>query len=479
MAPRPQARLTRRNPQARLARELLRTEYGLRNRGRGGTNPADADTIWERLLAELRRLMRPLMGGSRSAPGGGGSAPGGGQGGGTVGGPGNDQVGGQASGQGGGSFDQAGPRPGPGHPGAEHPGPQRPVHEGMALLEQRILQLPAHEREAFEDAVLDLVRNDRKYREAFERSPESMPLVARCAANAYEREMAREAPGASVPSGRDPGARGRDLGARGREPGAPGRDEHPRSRWERPAQVRDVPEVEMTPASPRTGFGAPGPDETTDAFGFQEAERAALAERTTGAGWVPREGSVVDGQGFLAAEHAERTGYFEQSRHTAQDVRSGSDARFPARPEWEPPVSPSSSHATPESPLLDLTAPESPLLDLTSPVSPPRYAATPLSPTPYAATPLSPVPYLTNPLSPLPNQAVPVSPLPGLTTPASPASGSAPVPSPINGDGHRALSDALDTFSGSPSPRSVGSPARSRAVVPSPSAHSTPAPRRA
>ncbi|WP_339130143.1 hypothetical protein WJM95_14580 [Streptomyces sp. f51] len=472
MAPRPPARLTRRNPQARLARELLRTEYGLRNRGRGGTNPADADSIWERLLAELRRLMRPLMGGSRSAPGGGGSAPGGGQGGGTAGGPGNDQGGGPASGQDGGSFDQAGPRPGPGHPGAEHPGPQRPVHEGMALLEQRILRLPAHEREAFEDAVLDLVRNDRKYREAFERSPESMPLVARCAANAYEREMAREAPGAAVPSGRDPGTGGRDPGARGR-------DEHPRSRWERPARIRDVPAAEMTPASPRTGFGAPGPGETTDAFGFQEAERAALAERTTGAGWVPRAGSVVDGQGFLAAEHAERSAHFEQSQDTVRDLRSGSDARFPAHPGLEPPVSPSSSHATPESPLLDLTAPESPLLDLTSPVSPLPYAATPLSPMPYAATPVSPTPYLAAPVSPPQSQAVPVSPLPGRSTPAFPSSVSAPVPSPISGDGHRALSDALDVFSGSPSPRSAGSPARSRAVVPSPSAHSTPAPRRA
>ncbi|MGW0968326.1 hypothetical protein [Streptomyces sp. NPDC002516] len=471
MAPRPPARPTRRNPQARLARELLRTEYGLRNRGRGGTNPADADSIWERLFAELRRLMRPLMGGSRSAPGGGGSAPGGGQGGGPVGGPGNDQAGGQASGQGGGSLEQAGTRPGPGHPGAEHPGPQRPVHEGMALLEQRILRLPAHEREAFEDAVLDLVRNDRKYREAFERSPESMPLVARCAANAYEREMAREAPGAAVPSGRDTGALGPD--------------EHPRSRWERPAQVRDVPAVEMTPASPRTVFGAPGPDETTDAFGFQEAERVALAERTTGAGWVPRAGSVVDGQGFLAAEHAqhaqhaERSATFEQSQDTVRDVRSGSDARFPARPGLEPPVSPSSSHATPESPLLDLTAPESPLLDLTSPVSPLPYAAAPFSPTPYAAAPVSPLPYPASPLSPPQSQAVPVSPLPGRTTPAFQPSVSAPVPSPIGGDGHRALSDALDVFSGSPSPRSVGSPARSRAVVPSPSAHGTPAPRRA
>ncbi|MFE2299437.1 hypothetical protein ACFXAW_14705 [Streptomyces sp. NPDC059445] len=218
-APRGRARPTRGGSRSRLARDLLRTEYGLRNRGTGGTGPADADTVWERLLAELRRLLRTFTGGSRSAPGGGGSGPAPGAGGSAPGGEG-PVAGGTGTvadhGQGGRPVEGPGGGPGDGSfgRGGERSGPAGPVHAGLALLEQRILRLPTPEREAFEDAVLDLVRNNRKYREAFEKSPESMPLVARCATNAYERELAREAPPASVPSGQDPAGRREDEAAR-------------------------------------------------------------------------------------------------------------------------------------------------------------------------------------------------------------------------------------------------------------------------
>ncbi|MFF3889335.1 hypothetical protein [Streptomyces sp. NPDC001914] len=413
MAPRNRARLTKGGPHSRSARDLLRAEYALRNRGRGGTGPADADGIWAQLVAELRRLLRTFTGGSRPAPGGAGPAPGGGQGGGQE----TRQGVGQGIGQGDG-HGVPGSGQGVGRPDGSL-GPGGPVPAGLALLEQRLLRLPAHEREAFEDAVLDLVRNNRKYRKAFEKSPESMPLVARCATNAYERELVREAPGAAVSPGSEPEER------RQGEPA--------RSRWERPAQNRGVPATTVPPSS-GSGFGAPGPDEMTDGHGFEEAERVSLAERTTAATWSPRAESFVDGQGFLAAERAPRVERSERGERSEHDVRMERGTLSPA---------PS---------LLDLpgrAAPVSPLLDPAAP------------------------------LSPLPGQAATVSPLLSRAVPASPPLGSAPVASPISGDGHQALNDSLGLFSRSPAPRSPNAPSRSGTFRPPPAAPNTSAPRSA
>ncbi|MGW3913240.1 hypothetical protein ACWEBX_17235 [Streptomyces sp. NPDC005070] len=339
VAPRNRARLTRGGSPSRLARDLLRTEYGRRNRERGWTGPADADGIWERLVAELRRLLRTFTGGSRSAPGGGGSGPasggggpvsGGGQDDGQETGPGVGRDGGQETGQGGG----------------RRPGPEGPVHagpSGLALLEQRVLRLPTHEREAFEDAVLDLVRNNRKYREAFEQSPESMPLVARWAANAYERELAREAPPASVPSGQDPA---------GRRP-----DEPARSEGERPARDRAVPAI--APSVLDLPSRAASPFLSIPEFPLTTPESPLM---------LPE--SPLTSQASLLTDPA--------------------DGLSPL-PYLASPVSPLPYLASPVSPLLSQTAPVSPLLSQTTPVSPLLEQAAPVSPPLGSAAVASPI----------------------------------------------------------------------------------------
>ncbi|MEU0787135.1 hypothetical protein ABZ341_36955 [Streptomyces sp. NPDC006173] len=348
VAPRSANRLTRRNPGARLARDLLKTEYGLRGQGRGGAGRADGESIWERLAAELRRLLARFTGGSRPAPAGGGSAPGGGEG----------------PGQGDGSSDQAaahgrndaGQTPFTTPPLTGQASSERPVHEGMARLEAQIRRLPAHEREAFENAVLHLVRNDKKYRKAFEKSPESMPLVARCVVDAHLREVAPEVAAA------DKAARQQSPSS----PGAPG--DETRSRWERPAQNLGGPAVDVVPSSSRSGFAAPRPDEMTDGLGFQEADRISLAERTSSATLTPRESDVFAGQSFLAGEHA----YMRR--------QLGDDTLSPAPTDLEPPVSPVLSEATPLSPLPSRAPLMSPLLPEATPVSPLQSQAAPVSP---------------------------------------------------------------------------------------------------
>ncbi|MFF2365146.1 hypothetical protein ACFVU0_20975 [Streptomyces sp. NPDC058122] len=329
VAPRDRARLTRNGSPSRLARDLLRTEYGRRDRGRGGTGPADADGIWERLVAELRRLLRTFTGGSRSAPGGGGSgpAPGGG---------------GPASGGGQGEGQETGPGAGrgdgqeAGQSGGRRPGPEGPVHAGLALLEQRVRRLPTPEREAFEDAVLDLVRNNRKYRKAFEKSPESMPLVARWATDAYERELAREAPPASVPSGQDPAG--------------PRRDEPERSRGERPALNRAVPAVAPSVLD--------------------------LPSRATSP--------------FLSIPESPLTTPESPLTSRASPLPDPSDGLTPL-PYAASPVSPLPYVAIPVSPLLSQSAPVSPLLSQSTPVSPLLGQAVPESPPLGSAAVASPI----------------------------------------------------------------------------------------
>ncbi|MEU8789813.1 hypothetical protein [Streptomyces sp. NPDC048643] len=377
-------RLTRRNPGARLARDLLKTEYGLRNQGPGGAGRADGESIWDRIAAELRRLLDRITGGSRSAPAGGGIAPGGGEGGG----PGGD-----------GSLDQAAApgRGGPGQPPSMAPpapttppvSPERPVHAGMARLEEHIRRLPAHEREAFEDTVLHLVRTDRKYRKAFEKSPESMPLVARCVVNAHLREVAPDVAAADKSARRQPSTR----------QGAPG--DETRSRWERPAQTRSEPAVSLVPPSSRTSFDAPRPDETTDAFSFEAADRTNLAERTSSATLTPRESDLFAGQSFLAAENG------------GPGLRSGDDTFAPA-PGLEPPVSP--------------------LPERSHPVSPVPSDAALVSPLPDHARLASPTVGREALVSPLPSQATPVP-----RSPTFPAS-------PLGPEGHQVLRDTRDAF---------------------------------
>ncbi|MET7981561.1 hypothetical protein [Streptomyces sp. NPDC005281] len=472
-------RLTRRRPEARLARDLLKTEYGLRNRAGGG---ADADSVWERLAAELRRILRRFTGGARSAPGGQGPAPGGGSGsalgGGPEGGPGGESLGRSAvhPGDGLGQTPPTAPAAGP-RPGSENPS----VHEGMALLEERIRRLPPDAREAFEDAVLHLVRTDQKWKKAYEESPESMPAVARYAGRAHLRELGLEAASDRDREGtrRDPNAR-QDSAARQdpsvrqdsaarldpdtrhdpdtRRDGTPRPgDDVLRSRWERPARRLDSSEALGAP-TPRSGFDAPGPDEMTDGHGFQEAERLALAEQTTGATFSPRAGGVTDGHGF---QEAERLALAEQTTGATFSPRAGGvtdghgflaaeRADRAERAEWD--IRPADHTLSSASPGLE----------------------PPVSPMPSRANPLSPSPNLT-PFSPSLDRASPLSPLLDQATPVSPLLGAAPVPSLLSGDGHRALRESPGAFSNSSAPGSTGSPSRSGSVSPVPVRQNPPA----
>ncbi|MET7385582.1 hypothetical protein ACFYPT_29250 [Streptomyces sp. NPDC005529] len=399
VAPRNAKRLTRRNPGARLARDLLKTEYGLRGQDRSGAGRTDGEGIWERLAAELRRLLARFTGGSRPAPAGGGSAPGG-------------QEGGQSDG----SFDPAAATApgGPGQPSPTTPPPTGTapadtlVHTGMARLEERIRRLPAHERETFENAVLHLVRSDKKYRKAFEKSPESMPLVARCAVNAHLREVAPEVAAA------DKAARQRALS----RPGAPG--DETRSRWERPARDLGEPAVDVVPSSSRGSFAAPRPDEMTDGLGFQEAERVSLAERTGTATLTPRESDMFAGHGFLAAQNG------------SLGLGSGDDTLAPAS--GREPVSPLPAEAQLVSPVLGDAAPVSPL--------------------PAHAQPFSPAPDHASLVSPLPERAVPA---PSQQSPVLP-------PSPLSREGHQSLRDTRDAFPTAST--SSGSDATTRSAAP-------------
>jgi hypothetical protein len=188
-------------PEANGARDLLETEYGLRSGARGGgAGSADAG-IWEQMWSALRRILDRVRGRSRSAQAGdsGGSL--------SDGGP----AGGPAGGQEPGPPGQAAPlSTADGWTQAPSAEPQwmspseRSAHERVASLVETVGRLPKLEREAFEDEVLHLVRNDEKWRKAFEESPESMPTVARYAVNAHLREALREVPPEAVPQRGEP-----------------------------------------------------------------------------------------------------------------------------------------------------------------------------------------------------------------------------------------------------------------------------------
>ncbi|MFE7810556.1 hypothetical protein ACFU5P_00900, partial [Streptomyces sp. NPDC057433] len=169
-------RLTKERPEVGLARDLIKTEYRLRDERRdNGRDPTDAAGLWDRLAAELRRLMDRLTGRSQSAatPAGGDHA----------------SVAGREA-------DRTEPwQPVPAQRTAERASETssaQSAHPDMARLGERIGRLSTLQHEAFEDAVLHLVRTDENWKKAFEQSPESMPAVARYAANAYMRESLRD-----------------------------------------------------------------------------------------------------------------------------------------------------------------------------------------------------------------------------------------------------------------------------------------------
>ncbi|CAM5461671.1 hypothetical protein GCM10010261_58700 [Streptomyces pilosus] len=180
-APRRRNRLTRESPEAGLARELISTEYRRRNeRRRRAEGPALATRAWR----ALRDMWRDLTGRSRGVPPSYGAD----------------------TGFPDGAAQEVRPVPGPPGPGpvpGPPAGPPPPPREGrdraLEGIVERIDRLPRERREAFEDAVLHLLRTDRKWRRAYDEDPAGMPWAARCANHAYEREVLREAPGAAGP----------------------------------------------------------------------------------------------------------------------------------------------------------------------------------------------------------------------------------------------------------------------------------------
>ncbi|MFD3732553.1 hypothetical protein [Streptomyces sp. NPDC058632] len=326
-------RLTKERPEVGLARDLIKTEYRLRDERRdNGRDPTGTAGLRDRLAAGLRRLMDRLTGRSQSAatPAGGDYA----------------SVGGREA-------DRSDPWPPvpaqrPAEGPSEMPSAQS-AHPDMARLGGRIGRLSTLQHEAFEDAVLHLVRTDENWRKAFEQSPESMPTVARYAANAYMRESLRE-----TSQGVDPPQRGRtswqddvlrtapvtttnaytDSGtqtdtnastdtaaptltateameaARDRIMAADARQFAAlRERWERPAsrERSDIaPAVAPVVGQDRSSFEAPRQNEMADGQAFQAAQQTQWQRLGTSPTAAPSAQDTFDGQAFRAAEQTRR-----------------------------------------------------------------------------------------------------------------------------------------------------------------------------
>lgn len=270
-------RFARQRPEVRLARDLIETDHRL-GKQRGEEGPADLGTE----IADLwRRLMDRIRGRSAPAPPGGG-------------------VGGGASGGGDGGDRSGYPQ---GEP-QQSAGSGMSVHEErMVRLESQIKKLSPRQHEAFEDAVLNLVRTDKKWQKVFEETPETIPAVVRFAGNAQRRELLRDAP----PTVADLRATA-DL----------------REQWERPAPA--------TGSSIRSGFQGPGQNEFIGGHEFEVTAHTNLRESTTHAASMPRGGELTDGHTFVASQH----------RHLLDDSASESLSvtDFPPMSPVSPPVSP-------------------------------------------------------------------------------------------------------------------------------------------
>ncbi|WP_328582591.1 hypothetical protein [Streptomyces sp. NBC_00370] len=284
-------RFARQRPEVRLARDLIKTDHQL-GKQRGEEGPADLGTE----IADLwRRLMDRIRGRSAPAPAGGGGG-----------------VGGGASGGGdGGGWS--------GYPQGE---PQQSAGAGMSVHEERMIRLESQikklsprQHEAFEDAVLNLVRTDKKWQKVFEESPETIPTVVRFAGNAQRRELLRDAP----PTAADLRATA-DL----------------REQWERPAPA--------VGSSIRSGFQGPGQNEFSGGHEFEVAAQTNLRESTTHAVSTPRRGELTDGHTFVASEH----------RHILDD--SASESAFVTN---SPLMSPVSLPTSPELHTRSIDIPQS------------------------------------------------------------------------------------------------------------------------
>ncbi|MGA5203721.1 hypothetical protein [Streptomyces variegatus] len=318
-------------PEAALARDLIRTEYRLRDGRLGaGRDTADTPGAWRRLTERLRRLVDRLLGRDRAG----------------VGGPDADSAG---------SWQPA-PAQMPARTSVDGPSPAAAgpsAHPDVVRLEQRIGRLSPLRHEAFEDAVLHLLRTDDRWRKAFERSPESMPAVARYATEAHLREALRETSPATGP--REPASTREDLSrtapvtrmnattesstqtetqagtrsaaealdaARDRIMAADARQFAAlRARWER-AAAPERPGTAPAPGGTGAGPRAPGQDEMADGQAFRAAQRAQWERLGTGATASPSPTEALDGEAFRAAAEARR----EQLGNSPTTVPRSTDA---------------------------------------------------------------------------------------------------------------------------------------------------------
>ncbi|WP_033306627.1 hypothetical protein RFN58_33670 [Streptomyces iakyrus] len=304
-------------PEAALARQLIATEYRLREGRRGtGRDAADTPGVWSRLAERLRTLVGRLSGRYRAGAGGPDEGAAGSW----------QPVPAQTTAPDPTRVDGLSP---------EGAGPS--AHPDMVRLERRIGRLPTLRHEAFEDAVLHLLRTDDRFRKAYERSPESMPTVARYAANAHMREALRESSAGADPQERASprvgpsrtasvaranvttgsaaqteteagtrtaaealdAVRDRIMAADARQFAAL------RARWER-AAGRERPDTAPPPARDRSGFGGPGQDEMADGQAFRAAQRGQWERLGTGATASSASTAALDGEGFRAAVEARR-----------------------------------------------------------------------------------------------------------------------------------------------------------------------------
>ncbi|WAZ25683.1 hypothetical protein STRCI_007194 [Streptomyces cinnabarinus] len=220
-ASRTRNRLTKESPEVALARDVARADLALRDGQRvNAEHPAQAERHWAELVGELRRLWERFTGRQQStaAPTADGAdtsyapntsyAP-------TV------------------PYAATTPYPaplGPRQPSAS----ETAAHQERARLESRIDRLPPDSRRAFEDAMLRLVRSDDTLRAAFERSPQSIPTVAKYAVAAHYRESLRDRPQPAAEAAMN-AARDRIMADDARQFAAL------RERWERPAPSPDRP----------------------------------------------------------------------------------------------------------------------------------------------------------------------------------------------------------------------------------------------
>ncbi|MEU1299040.1 hypothetical protein [Streptomyces shenzhenensis] len=352
-APREPNRSRPERPEVALARAMVATEYGLSAAHRAR---AEGPTLAERLMERVRdgwAVVMEALGVSRSR---------------RVGQP-PPAPGRMAAGLPGGP-PQWGPAaaPVPSAPARWAPpaGPEEAAFREMGRLQALAKQLSPRRYEAFEDAVLHLVRTDGRLGKVYEKSPETIPAIARYVANAQTRELLREGDGDRAGAERtDPEVRA-------------ARERTARERFERPApppvpaqeqQGQQEQRQEVPPEPPeesRLRDVDDGQGRSYDAHAFAAAEEAERAKREEAPGrevpaatdesrlWSVGGEPAYEALPFAVAAEEQRAWREQSSERDDRERRDGretpappSDPQRPASPEPVSPLSPVSPLGSP------------------------------------------------------------------------------------------------------------------------------------